>query len=193
MSENKNKPQKINIDAINEDSDDLIKKFNKNVDDGKHIFLFLFLDGCGPCIDTKEKWKDVLDEDIILNNTKYSDNNDIVLAQINQELFEKLENVGLKPSKGFPCLRYIKKGKGNGKSFVQDYEDSGISPNERSPHAFAKWIISKVDNEKESMQQGGSKTKKNRKLKRSRKSKIIRKSRKSKKNKKNKKTRKNKK
>ena len=134
--------KRININTIDEsDAEDKITQFTDGVKDGKHIFLFLFMDGCGPCNSTKENWKNILGENGTLDK-KHIDNDDIIVAQINKDLFEKLGNIGHSPS-GFPSLRYIRN---NGKNnpVVEEYENSGIKPLDRSAESFAVWIDSKI-------------------------------------------------
>lgn len=175
--------KRININTIDEsDAEDKITQFTDGVKDGKHIFLFLFMDGCGPCNSTKENWKNILGENGTLDK-KHIDNDDIIVAQINKDLFEKLGNIGHSPS-GFPSLRYIRNnGTGKNKVFVEEYENSGIKPIDRSAESFAVWIDSKIKRMKGSKtSRGGSK--KYKKYKKSKKSKKSRKTRKTKKNRK---------
>ena len=84
--------KRININTIDEsDAEDKITQFTDGVKDGKHIFLFLFMDGCGPCNSTKENWKNILGENGTLDK-KHIDNDDIIVAQINKDLFEKIKD-----------------------------------------------------------------------------------------------------
>jgi hypothetical protein len=121
---------------------DKIEKLNNNIQNGKHIFLFLSMDGCGHCISTKPNW----------DNIKYklkTNNNNYVVARINSNLFDKVKGIGSEPS-GFPTLRYIKGDK------VKEYEDDGFR--DRSTDSFVEWIKNKVNEKK-----GGSKKRKSRK------------------------------
>ena len=108
-----------------------IESLNNDISSGKHVFLFLFMDGCGPCNETKPKWKN------IKKYFKHHDNSDIVVATINQVLFKKLNKSGNEPM-GYPCLRYIKH------PSVEEYEDSEISDKDRSTDSFIEWIKSKT-------------------------------------------------
>ena len=103
--------------------------FKGHIASGKQGFLFLYMDGCGPCNMTKEAWKDI-NKHI---KKQHLSNNNVIVAEINKDLFEEMENIGSEPM-GFPTLRYINK---NGK-IVEEYESS------RSPEAFAQWIESKI-------------------------------------------------
>jgi len=181
--------KQIDINTIDESGvEDKITQFVDGVKDGKHIFLFLFMDGCGPCNSTKEKWKNILGENGTLDK-KYIDNDDIIVAKINKDLFEKLGNIGHSPS-GFPSLRYIKNnGTGKNNPLVEEYENSGIKPLDRSGESFAAWIDSKMkgSKNKKASRGGSKKSKKSKKSKRSKKSRKTMKTRKTRKTKKNRK------
>ena len=132
----------IEIDPLMSDYQNEIKNFNNRVDEGNHIFLFLFMDGCGPCNETKPKWKKIQK----MIKQSHGNREDVVVAEINQKLFENLNNAGKEPI-GYPCLRYIK-----GPS-LEEYEDSNIQNKDRTTESFINWIESKIQK-----QRGGRKT-----------------------------------
>ncbi len=136
------KARVIEIDPLMNGYQNDIENFNNDLGSGKHIFLFLFMDGCGPCNQTKPQWKKMQK---MLKNS-HGNREDVVVAAINQKLFEKLNNAGKEPM-GYPCLRYIK-----GPS-VEEYEDSIIQNKDRSTESFINWIESKIQK-----QRGGRKT-----------------------------------
>ena len=78
IGENQNDPQQ-DIDML-----------NNSVDDGKHIFLFTYLDNCGPCNQTKPKWDSMKD--------KIKNKNDIVVVRLNSKLFPLLKKMGSEPA-----------------------------------------------------------------------------------------------
>jgi heme-degrading monooxygenase HmoA len=123
----------IIIDPAETNHESLISEFNNDVKSGKHIFLFLFLDDCNPCNATKPKWTNIKK----YLKKEHLKNDDIVIAQINQKLFNNLNGVGSEPM-GYPSLRYIKS------PTVEEYEDCNISNKDRSSESFAEWIKSKV-------------------------------------------------
>jgi len=105
-------------------------QFNKHVGSGKQAFLFLYMDGCGPCNMTKQSWAE------IQHHVKkpHLSNNNVIVAQINKDLFNNMQHIGQEPM-GFPTLRYINhKGK-----VIEEYESG------RRPEDFAMWIESKLD------------------------------------------------
>jgi hypothetical protein len=134
----------IYIDPSQTNYTESIKKFNEAVSSGKHIFLFLFMDGCGPCNQTKPEWKKI--KSVLKNQFP-----NIVVAEINQTLFDKLHGIGKQPM-GYPCLRYI-----HG-STIEEYENSNIHTKDRSTGSFVMWIQSKLAN-KTRYHRGGSKMK----------------------------------
>ena len=147
-------PEFIHIDPSTANYNTLISKFNNDVGKGKHIYLFVYMDGCGPCEATKLQWAQImkhLKPEVLKNDT-------VVIAKINQKLFNTLKNVGKEPM-GYPCLRYIKG------MTVQEYEDSGISKIDRSPESFAEWIDSKLKQTQVTSKKRSSKKSKTRKKK----------------------------
>jgi hypothetical protein len=112
------------LDNLNDDERrKYIKDFNNYRNQGKSIFLFLYWIGCNPCELAKESWKDI---SIDLKN-----NDDIVIAAINKDLFNELKNVGTTPL-GFPDFRYIK-----GET-IEEYNGP------RTANDFSNWIRSKT-------------------------------------------------
>ena len=118
IGENQNDPQQ-DIDML-----------NNQVDDGKHIFLFTYMDGCGPCNQTKPKWDDM--------KNKIKNKDDVVVVRINNKLFPLLKKMGSEPA-GYPSIRYVSR---NG---IEEYEDctaSGVK--DRSTDSFLRWIQHKT-------------------------------------------------
>ena len=121
------------------------KQLNDGLRKNKHVFLFIFMDGCGPCNMTKEPWDEIEKK---LNNNE----NDYIVARVNSNMFNKIENIGDEPS-GYPSLRYI-----NGDN-VQEYEESDIDTKDRSTDSFIKWIESKRKNKDNSKSMTGGRRK----------------------------------
>ena len=118
------------------------KLFNEYVEQGKHIFVIFYLEGCGPCNATRPEWKKI--ENVLKD--KYGKNENLVIADVDQELLKEIKYLTTQP-KGFPTLRYISdKGKTS-----EDYEDC---PNlkddekDRKVDSFVKWIDSKMFKQK---------------------------------------------
>jgi hypothetical protein len=118
IGENQNDPQP-DIDML-----------NRQLDDGKHIFLFTYLDNCGPCNQTKPKWDSM--------KHKIKNNNDVVVVRLNSKLFPLLKKMGSEPA-GYPSIRYV-----NNKG-VEEYEDcTGSGVKDRSTESFLRWIQHKT-------------------------------------------------
>jgi len=141
----------IIIDPTLLNHENLLGDFNDNVKFGKHVFLFLFMDNCGPCNDTKPKWRNMKK----YLKKEHLNSDDIVIAQINQKLFSGLNGVGSEPM-GYPCLRYVKS------PTVEEYEDSSISDKDRSAESFAAWVDSKLKEGKHRHRHRGGKRRTNR-------------------------------
>jgi hypothetical protein len=137
-----NKVVFINVDPEETDIESKIDGLNNDISSGKQIFLFLYMDGCGPCNETKPQWKSIEDK----LKTSESLNGDVTIAMINQKFFEKLINAGNEPM-GYPSLRYIKE------PVVEEYEESDIPDKDRTTKSFIEWIESKTSKK----QNGGKK------------------------------------
>ena len=103
--------------------------FDKMVNDGKNIFVLIYMEGCGPCNQTRPEWtklKNILGQP--QQRIKYPG---VVVADVDQSECSNINHIsGLS---GFPTMRYIS----NKGRVVENYE------NERSIDAFIKWIDSK--------------------------------------------------
>jgi hypothetical protein len=137
-----------------------IEMFNKHIKNGKGVFALIYLEGCGPCNETRPEWKKIEN----VTKKKYSNNDDVLVAEIDQKLLNEIKGLNIQP-KGFPTMIYISE---NGKK-IEDYEDSDIDKKDRTIDSFVKWIESK--NPK---QNGGKKSRKNMKNKLSKTRKNLR-------------------
>ena len=134
---------------ISKDSNDstlnenLIDKLNNliNETDNK-IFMLIFMEGCGPCIETRPEWaklKNVLSNS---NNDKISNN--VIIASIDNKSFDSITNVKDKPS-AFPTIRLVT---GGGKQ-IEPFEK------DRTIDAFVDWIKNNANSKNTN---GGSRT-----------------------------------
>tara|TARA_B110000114_G_scaffold76110_1_gene80602 strand:+ start:1278 stop:1718 length:441 start_codon:yes stop_codon:yes gene_type:complete len=120
---------KVLSSSSNIASDQLLEGFKKSKKNKEPIFVFFYMEGCGPCNATRPEW-DKIKEDKSVQNKKFT------IADFEFTFIEKL-NIGITPS-GFPAMYYIK-----GKS-IEKYEDSGISIKDRTSESFVLWIKSKL-------------------------------------------------
>lgn len=77
--------------------------------DGKHVFLLIYMNGCGPCNETKPKWREF--------ESKHENDDNVSILDIEQGSIGDVASLIGESPKGFPCMRYIK-----GKN-IEDYED----------------------------------------------------------------------
>ena len=122
-------------DTLNEEEQMHIQQLREGIQHKKKVFLFTFMNTCGPCINTKPNW----DNTVHQLNKKYSDSDDFLVARVNYKFLDQLGNTGPEPS-GYPSMRYISDG-------VEEYEDSGLPSSDRSTESFVEWITSKIEKE----------------------------------------------
>ena len=113
-----------------------IEQFDKYIQEGKQIFVLIYMEGCGPCNATRPEWKKI---ENVLDN-KYKNNSNIVIADIDQELLSKIPSLKKQPS-GFPTMLYINN-KGN---TIEDYEESNLKLKDRTIDSFVEWIETKIN------------------------------------------------
>ena len=104
----------------------------------KHVFILIYMEGCGPCNATRPEWSKMADT----LQKQYSKNKDIVIIDINKDLLSSIKHVG--SINGFPTMKYITD-KGN---TIENYEDSSVKNKDRSVDSFINWVESKVLNGK---------------------------------------------
>jgi thiol-disulfide isomerase/thioredoxin len=106
-----------------------IDNFNKLLKDDKDLFVLFYLEGCGPCNATRPEW------DKIKNVLKDKYDDSIIIADIDQSVMEKFENLNIQPT-GFPAIYHISN---KGKTYTS-YDDSDISNKDRTIDSFVEWI-----------------------------------------------------
>jgi len=115
-----------------------INLFDDYVSQGKHVFVLIYLEGCGPCIATRPEWKKI--ENVLKD--KYKSNDNLVVIDVDQELLKKMTKLKEQP-KGFPTMLYIT----NKGETIEEYneDDEKIF---RKIESFEKWIDSKMKKQK---------------------------------------------
>jgi hypothetical protein len=108
-----------------------ISKLNEYMKEGKHAFILVYMEGCGPCNATRPEWaklKQALDE-------KYKSDDSVVIADVNKDYLNDLQFIG--SVDGFPTLKHIWN---RGKS-VESYEEcTDVREKDRSVDSFIQWI-----------------------------------------------------
>jgi hypothetical protein len=112
---------------------------NKNIVDdlikhNKHVFVLIYMDGCGPCNATRPEWAK-------MSHTlkkQYLGREDVAIIDINKNVLPLIKSLG--SVNGFPTMKYITdKGK-----TVENYEDSGVKTKDRSVDSFINWVEEKI-------------------------------------------------
>lgn len=113
-----------------------LDKLNKLVENGSHVFLLVYMEGCGPCNATRPEWAKI--ESALKSN--YSKNDKVVVVDVNKDVMSQIKHLG--DVDGFPTIKYM----GDGGKTVEAYELSSISKKDRSIDSFINWIESKTGN-----------------------------------------------
>ncbi len=105
------------------------------ISDKNHVFILIYMDGCGPCNATRPEWEKL--ENLL--QPIYSDRNDVAVINIERQILPTLKS-SLGSVDGFPSIKYITN---NGKT-ITEYEDSNIQTKDRSASSFMNWIESNI-------------------------------------------------
>jgi hypothetical protein len=100
----------------------------------KHVFVLIYMDGCGPCNATRPEWAKMSH----ILKKQYSNRNDVAIIDINKNVMPLIKNLG--SVNGFPTMKYITD---RGKT-VESYEDSVVKTKDRSVDSFINWIEGKI-------------------------------------------------
>jgi hypothetical protein len=96
----------------------------------KHIFILIYMEGCGPCNATRPEWSKMAHT----LQKQYSKNKDVVIIDVNKDLLASIKVIG--SINGFPTMKYIT----NKGHTVENYEDSSIKNKDRSADSFINWV-----------------------------------------------------
>jgi thiol-disulfide isomerase/thioredoxin len=115
----------FHIDTSND-----IDKIEKMIKQGKHVFILIYMEGCGPCNATRPEWAKI--ESAL--KQQYASNDNLAVIDVNKDLIASIKSLG--QIDGFPTMKYISK-KGHK---IENYEDSGVTKKDRSVDSFINWI-----------------------------------------------------
>ena len=142
----------INKKNYNKGNPSPIEQLNKYLsDNNKKIFILIFMEGCGPCNQTRPEWSKL--KNILSNHA-----NDIIIVSIDKDLVSKVKNI--KEANSFPTIRYVT----NSGKIVENYEDSNISTKDRTIDSFIEWIKVKSGENNITKSEEKNHTKHNRKM-----------------------------
>ena len=124
-------------------------ELNNSMKAKKHVFLLIYMEGCGPCNDTRPEWKKIENP---LNENKNGKYNNVVVAEIDKDNLKKLAFIK-DDLKGYPSIKYIS----NNGSVQEDFEDSNTKNKTRTIDSFMEWIDSKIKKDRHQKGQKGGK------------------------------------
>ena len=134
-------PSKMNQNNM-KDNASAINKFLKS---GKNAFVLIYMDGCGPCMNTHPKWLEL--------ESDFKDQDDIGIFDIEMSNLGEINHEGLKRNiAGYPTMRHVLGDSAN------EYEKCENISHDRTRESFVDWINKMSSNKKSSMR-GGSRAK----------------------------------
>jgi hypothetical protein len=110
---------------VNENEMDNVERLQEMIDKKKNVFVLVYMIGCTPCKQTLPEWNKLK---ICKELKQYENNDDIIVANVEQSMCEKMHHTELENIMSFPTIKHIKH------NDVHNYN------NERSTSAFSKWI-----------------------------------------------------
>ena len=102
----------LHIDASNKNKHASL--LDKYIEQGKDVFVLIYMEGCGPCNATRPEWSKIKN---VLEN-KYKNRDNVVVVDVDQEVLDEIKNIKNKPA-GFPTMLYISKNN----NVEENYED----------------------------------------------------------------------
>ena len=146
-------PSKMNQTKM-KDNASAINKFLKS---GKNAFVLIYMDGCGPCMNTHPKWLEL--------ESDFKDHNDIGVFDIEMSNLGEINHEGLKRNiAGYPTMRHV-----HGDS-TSEYEKCENISHDRTHESFLDWIEKETKHKKDkkhhktTSQSGGARKTKRRRM-----------------------------
>jgi hypothetical protein len=112
-----------------------VDKIDKMIKQGKHVFILIYMEGCGPCNATRPEWAKL--ESALKD--QYSKNEKLAIIDINKDFASDLKHIG--SVDGFPTMKYIS----NYGNKIESYEDSSVNKKDRSVSSFINWIETNIN------------------------------------------------
>ena len=119
---------------IHADSEAKVNEINHHIEDGKKVFILIYMNGCGPCNATRPEWKKMTQA----LQEQYRNNNNLVIADIESNFVSNLKHAG--DIIGYPTMIYLSDN-GNKKEL---YEDSSVRDKKRVVDNFINWVESHI-------------------------------------------------
>lgn len=111
---------------IGPNNKDSLATFSAAIDQKRPVFVLFYMEGCGPCNETRPEWKKLATASGLPSNLQ--------IYEIDRDLLDSLKNRYPKLGNimGFPSMKYIR-----GADSMEDYEGG------RTIDDFVRWIKSK--------------------------------------------------
>lgn len=110
---------------VNENEINNAEKLQEMIDNKKNVFVLVYMIGCAPCKNTLPEWNKLKG---CKELEQFKNNDDIIVANVEQSMCEKMHHKDLENIMSFPTIKHIKHNE------VHDYND------ERNTSGFSKWI-----------------------------------------------------
>ena len=114
---------------VNENDMDNAGRLQEMIDNKKNVFVLVYMIGCTPCKHTLPEWNKLKG---CKEMEQFKNNDDIIVANVEQSMCEKMHHKDLENINTFPTIKHIQH------NDVHNYND------ERSTSAFSKWIKSLI-------------------------------------------------
>ena len=114
---------------VNENDINNAGRLQEMIDNKKNVFILVYMIGCTPCKNTLPEWKKLKG---CKELEQFKNNDDIIVANVEQSMCEKMHHKELENIMSFPTIKHI------------DYNDAQDYEDERTTTAFSKWIKSLV-------------------------------------------------
>jgi hypothetical protein len=135
-------PSKMNQTKMKDNA----SAMNKFLKSGKDAFVLIYMDGCGPCMNTHPKWLEL--------ESDFKDQDNIGVFDIEMSNLGEINHEGLKRNiAGYPTMRHV-----HGDS-ASEYEKCENISHDRTHESFVEWI-NKMSSKKKSSMRGGSRARK---------------------------------
>lgn len=123
----------MHILHINSEKD--VGQIDKLIKQGKHVFILVYMEGCGPCNATRPEWEKMHAS----LKDQYAHNSNLVVIDVNKDYLSGIKHIG--NIDGFPTIKYISQ---KGKK-IETYEDSSVKKKDRSSDSFINWIETNIN------------------------------------------------
>ena len=117
------------------------KQLNDIIKKAKHVFILVYMVGCGPCNATRPEWKKMCNS----QEDNYLNNDDVAILDLDSKFMNNVDGLG--DIQGFPTMKYLSD---NGK-IIEDYNG------DRKSEDFIEWIEDKLSKSKNLIWMGAAK------------------------------------